>query len=122
MEQIILNLIKLQNQLRINHWQTESYAQHVAFGEAYNALDALLDQLVETHQGKHGKISFDSESLVELTNLEELSMQDILTQVTDYLSTEFDSVIEPERDTDCLNIRDEILQSLNKLKYLLTLK
>jgi DNA-binding ferritin-like protein len=122
MEQIILNLIKLQNQLRINHWQTESYAQHVAFGEAYNALDALLDQLVETHQGKHGKISFDSESSVELTNLEELSMQDILTQVTDYLSTEFDSVIEPERDTDCLNIRDEILQSLNKLKYLLTLK
>ena len=122
MEQIILNLIKLQNQLRINHWQTESYAQHVAFGEAYNALDALLDQLVETHQGKHGKISLDSESSVELTNLEELSMQDILTQVTDYLSTEFDSAIEAEKDTYCLNIRDEILQSLNKLKYLLTLK
>ena len=49
MEKIILNLIKLQNQLRINHWQTDSYAQHKAFGETYDALGGLLDELVETY-------------------------------------------------------------------------
>lgn len=121
MEQIILNLIKLQNQFRINHWQTESYAQHIAFGEAYGALEKLIDELVETHQGKYNKLELSSETTIELSNLDELDMQSILTQVTDYLSTEFTSTIDQDKDTDCLNIRDEILQSLNKLKYLLKL-
>jgi len=31
-------------------------------------------------------------------------------------------VLDPQRDTDLLNIRDEILGEFNKLKYLLTLK
>jgi hypothetical protein len=121
-EKIILNLIKLQNQLRINHWQTESFAQHEAFGKAYEILGNLLDNLVEVHQGKYGKISYPSPTSVELVNMSDLDINSVLVEVTDYLSSEFNKEVNPQKDTDCLNIRDSILQELNQLKYLLTLK
>lgn len=122
MEKIVLNLIKLQNQLRINHWQTESFAQHKAFGKAYDNLGDLLDSLVEVHQGKYGRIFYPSDVSTEIRNESDLDMTKVLVEVTDYLSSEFDKHINPEKDTDCLNIRDSILQELNQLKYLLTLK
>jgi len=115
-EKVILNLIKLQNQLRINHWQTESYAQHKAFGKAYDGLGDLIDSLVEVHQGKYGRIMYPSPASVDLVNMNELDINSV------YLSSEFDKEVDTEKDTDCQNIRDEILAELNQLKYLLTLK
>jgi hypothetical protein len=122
MEKVILNLVKLQNQLRILHWQTDSYAQHKAFGKAYEGLDGLIDSLVEVHQGKHGKIMFSAPISIDLVNFSDLSINDVLTEVTDYLSGKFGGMVDTSKDTDCLNIRDSILQELNQLKYLLTLK
>jgi RNAse (barnase) inhibitor barstar len=120
MDKIVLNLVKLQNQLRIHHWQTESFAQHKAFGKSYDNLGDLLDSLVEVHQGKYGRIRYTDASL-DLVNLDELDMLNALEEVTDYLSSEFNKQVDPVKDTDCLNIRDSILQELNQLKYLLTL-
>jgi hypothetical protein len=121
MEQIILNLIKLQNQLRILHWQTKIFAQHKAFGKAYEELDGLIDKLVETHQGKYGRLVFESPLNIELVNLDELDIDIVLEEVTIYLTTVFTDMHDSVKDTDCLNIRDEMLGELNKLKYLLTL-
>ena len=122
MEKIVLNLVRLQNQLRVLHWQTDSYAQHKAFGKAYEGLDGLIDSLVEVHQGKYGKISFSTPLSIDLVNFDEMSIDDVLIEVTDYLSTKFDGMVDTTKDTDCLNIRDSILQEINQLKYLLTLK
>lgn len=122
MEKVILNLLKLANQLRIFHWQTDSYAQHKAFGNAYDSLSDLIDDLVEVHQGKYGNLKYPSPAGLELQNSEELNINSILDEVTNYLSTEVTEMHDPVKDTDCLNIRDEILAVINKLKYLLTLK
>jgi len=122
MDKVIANLVKLQNQLRILHWQTDSYAQHKAFGKTYDALDGLIDALVEVHQGKYGKITFSTPLSIDLVNIEEISINDVLVEVTDYLSESFGGMVDSSKDTDCLNIRDSILQELNQLKYLLTLK
>jgi len=122
MEKVITNLVKLQNQLRVLHWQTDSHAQHEAFGKTYDALDGLIDTLVEVHQGKYGKIVFSAPCSIDIVNIEDISINDVLTEVTDYLSESFASTVDPSKDTDCLNIRDSILQEINQLKYLLTLK
>ena len=122
MEKVIVNLVKLQNQLRVLHWQTESYAQHKAFGKTYDALTDLIDSLVEVHQGKYGKITYSTPLSIDLVNIDEISIDEVLTEVTDYLSAEFSGMVDATKDTDCLNIRDSILQELNQLKYLLTLK
>jgi DNA-binding ferritin-like protein len=121
METIILNLIKLQNQLRILHWQTESFARHEAFGKAYNDLGDLMDELVEVHQGKYGRIKYPEGASVELYNKDGIEIEEVLKEVVDYLSSTFNTKMQ-EKDTDCLNIRDEMLAVLNKLSYLLTLK
>lgn len=47
-------------QVHIFHWQTKkkgSLAQHMAFGEYYDAIPDLLDKLVETYQGKYSVIT-----------------------------------------------------------------
>ena len=121
MEQVIFNLIRLQNQFRILHWQTQSYAQHKAFGDIYDSLDSHIDNLVEVHQGKYGRIVFNMPFNIELVNFEDFDITSVLEEATDYLSSEFGNDADPQKDTDCLNIRDEILGELNKLKYLLTL-
>ena len=47
---IITNLLTIQNQIRVYHWQTQkkpgSFAQHEAFGKAYEALDPLIDDFI----------------------------------------------------------------------------
>ncbi len=122
MDKIILNLLKLVTQLRIFHWQTESYAQHKAFSNAYESLSNLLDRLVEVHQGKYGRIAYTSPAGLEISNSEDLNAQDILTEVAEYLTTNFNELHDSVKDSDCLNIRDEMVAEINKLKYLLTLK
>jgi hypothetical protein len=39
-----------------------------------------------------------------------------------YLINELPTMLDAKKDTDLLNIRDEILASVNQTKYLLTLK
>ena len=122
MDKVVLNLLKLVTQLRIFHWQTDSYAQHKAFGNAYESLSDLIDKLVEVHQGKYGRIVYTSPAGLEISNSEDLSVQNILTEVVEYLTSHFNELHDQVKDSDCLNIRDEMVAELNKLKYLLTLK
>jgi len=122
MEKPVINLLKLQNQLRILHWQTESYAEHKAFNKAYDDLDGLIDELVEVYQGKRGRIKYDSPVELGLVNYDEISIMDVLEQFQEYLEVTFTAIVDPSKDTDLLNIRDAILGTINRLKYLLTLK
>ena len=122
MESTILNLVKFQNQLRILHWQTDSFAKHKAFGKTYEDLDALIDSLVEIYSGKYQKLSLSSGTSIELLNTDSLDINNVLNEVTEYLSTSAVEELNPEKDTDLLNVRDEILAVVNRLKYLLTLK
>lgn len=122
MDKVIINLLKIQNQLRILHWQTKSYARHKAFGKTYDDLDGLIDTLVEIHQGKYGVITYDTPIDFGLVNIEEIEIDQILTQLNEYLTGPFNDMHDPVKDTDCLNVRDEILTVINRLRYLLTLK
>jgi hypothetical protein len=72
--------------------------------------------------GKYGRIELNEEnSKLELKNMKNLSINDYLKEFCSFLiglTEEFDS----KDDSDILNIRDEVLGEINKLKYLLTLK
>lgn len=117
---MIGELLAMQNQMRIFHWQTESFAQHKAFGEAYEGLDALIDQFVEIFQGKNGIQKSSGGYRIKLENLDSdpAAMIDVFI---DYLKEELPEDLEDD-DSDLLNIRDEMLGMLNQTKYLLLLK
>lgn len=118
MSRIIAQLIYLQLQMRIYHWQTKSYARHKAFGKFYDALGDLLDKFVETYQGVYGRVAF-AQSL-DLRNLDESTdIEKILTNAISMLSNEMEDI---QANSDLLNIRDEIVGEMNHLRYLLTLE
>ncbi len=122
MDKAVINLLKIQNQLRILHWQTLSYGAHKALGNAYKNLDGLIDDLVEVHQGKYGRLVFETPIDLGLVNQDEIDLEDVFLQLNDYLTTSFTEMHDSVKDVDCLAIRDEILVVINKLRYLLTLK
>jgi DNA-binding ferritin-like protein len=117
MDQIVANMIEMEQQLRIWHWQTKMYSRHQAFGATYNALGELIDSFMEAYMGKNGRISAPGSIPLQDLNNEVESKIDSYIEFLNSLT----ETLEP-RDTDLLNIRDEMLGLMNKLKYLLTLK
>lgn len=117
---MINELLTLQTQLRIFHWQTKSYSAHQALGITYDFLSLKIDEFVEVFMGKNGRISVNKMTI----NLEDLSdgnLEVFVDKMIEYLQTTLTDNIN-ETDTDLANIRDEMLASMNKLKYLLTLE
>jgi hypothetical protein len=53
MEKYIPFLLKLQTQTQLWHWQTNTYASHVALGSYYDAIQELTDKFVEVSKGKN---------------------------------------------------------------------
>lgn len=112
----------LQCQFKIMHWQTKGYARHMAFGAIYDRFDDLIDTFVEISMGKFGRFSLDEETRnVEIFNLQDIEIVKFL-QVTKAFLIGLGEKLNPETDTDLLNIRDEMLAEINKLAYLLTLE
>lgn len=113
--------MELQNQTKINHWQTKSYARHNAFDKLFDGLVDLIDTFAEAAMGKYGRFKLeDDDKTINIVNLSELDLKEMLETSKEALTQwteEFDS-----KDTDILNIRDEILGLLNKITYLLTLE
>ena len=115
---VIGPLIQFQQQLRIFHWQTDSYAQHKAFGKIYESLDPLVDSFVETYMGKFGRAKPTLTYHIELKSLSSNNVNDVVDGFKGYL----EAMSNENLSTDLLNIRDSILGEVHTLQYLLSLK
>jgi len=120
-EEIILKLVQIQNQFRFLHWQTTADAKHRAYGGIYERLDDLMDKFAEACMGKHGRFEFESEFMITFQDISSISLQNFIDGITEFLIS-FNEAYDPTYDSDLLNLRDEMLLEINKLKYLLTLK
>jgi hypothetical protein len=120
-EQLMVALMQMQNQFRVLHWQTKKYSRHKAYGKIYDALDDLIDSMIEVYMGKYGRVGFSGDSgAIELKNSSALDLNQFISSSINWLvglTEQFDATM----DTDLLNIRDEMVAEFNKLKYLLTL-
>lgn len=117
----ITKMLTLQNQLRIFHWQTKSFAEHKTLGKAYEGLDGLIDNFVEVYFGKNGVRKASETFNVSLANYGDANPVAVIDEGINFLTNELPSLLESD-DTDLLNIRDEMVGLLNQTKYLLTLK
>jgi hypothetical protein len=121
----ITNLLTIQNQFKVYHWQTQkkpgSYAQHIAFGTAYDELTPLIDDFVEIFQGKRGVLMGRDGFTINLQNLDD-TPNVFIDEFVNYLTQSVPQALDSTADTDLLNIRDEMLAILNQTKYRLMLK
>lgn len=109
------------NQLKIDHWQTRSFAEHKALQKAYESFDELFDKFVETFYGKtyipEDTITYNIQSNSYTSNIiaRYISMKNsVLTYLREFVDSE---------DMDDLrNIVDEIEAEFNVLIYRLNQK
>jgi hypothetical protein len=122
MKSIIATFLGIQSQFKVFHWQTQSYAKHIAYGGIYDTLGGLSDDFIEIYMGKYGRVALEGESdSILLGNIGEVNIEDFLETVIEFLLS-FNNKLDSHKDSDLLNLRDEMLGAINKLKYLLTLK
>lgn len=120
---IVTKFLSVQSQLRIYHWQTKSYAEHQALGSLYDTLGGLVDEFVETFSGKRGAVPMSKETFAMAADnyKTKKEVMDYLDGFVTYLTTELPSYLDSSKDSDLLNLRDEMLGAVNKTKYLLRL-
>jgi hypothetical protein len=119
-ELIQTTMLQMQKQYQIFHWQTTSFSQHKSFGKIYESLDENIDTFIETYMGKYGRVISASKFNLEMSNYSDLNFSTATDSYIEFLIN-LTNMLDAARDTDLLNIRDEILGNLNRLKYLLTL-
>lgn len=112
--------IDMLNTVKLYHWKTHSFAQHKATDELYSKLNEHIDTFIEVLLGKDESRIKLMEKKMEL--LDTSSKAEFKTRIHQYREFLIDmgNVLHPKRDTDLLNIRDEILGDINQFLYLLT--
>ena len=121
-EQLVLQLLMMSVQSHVWHWQTKSYACHVALGEFYDAIrdsaDAIAEQFMGCGNTVGSTVSCDivpfSESVV-VQKLDELKKAALAVEspIMNDEGNEFHGVADTVID---------VIKEIDKLKFLLTLK
>jgi hypothetical protein len=116
-EDLISRVFHSRNLAHWNHWRTKSYAQHQAFGKAYDELTGNIDEFLEVYIGKYSRPTGGAD-----IQLDDYSGQFLvyINGFIKFLVEVLPTLLSP-KDTDLLNLRDEMLGTANQLKYLLTL-
>ena len=120
-EELVKKLVQVQLQWKFLHWQTFGDAKHRLYGDIYDKLGDLIDEFTETMMGKYGRPEFEPEFGLMFQDISKLNMQNFIDNIVEFF-VQFTDHLDSRYDTDLLNIRDEMLGTINKSKYLLTLK
>lgn len=119
--EIVNLMLTLRNQVKIYHWETKNFARHKATDELVDKLDASIDKFVEVYIGKYGRPNLNARTgAIRIRNFHDREAPVLLRQAASWLSTKLPKLLNA-KDTDLLNIRDEILADLNQTLYLFTL-
>ena len=107
-------LLEAASQVRVLHWGTSSYPEHVALGDLYDALSDSADKIAEALMGAQGK-RLQLKGTLELVDYAEGMPADYVAGIGNAL----ESIT--GLPTDILNMRDDLLAAVHKTSYLLTL-
>lgn len=113
---------ELQNTMKLYHWNTTSFARHKGSDDLVSSVIELSDEFMEIYMGKYGRPNKSSSKATTLT-IKAFTDKDI----NEYLKASIKQLETlsqqlSAKDTDLLNIRDEVLGKLNQTLYLFTLE
>lgn len=119
---VVYLLLLLRNQTKIYHWQTNFYPRHKASDELVDTIDELVDKYVETYQGIYSNLVLNTKNNnnlpLPLRNIDDEQMPTFLISLRKMLVEEMNKI----NDSELLNIKDEILQAIDKAIYLFRLQ
>ena len=121
---IIPVFFAFQNNLKLYHWTTTSFARHKASDDLSASMNDLIDRFVETSIAKVGrptKLPNDA-SKIMLKTTSDAEAPEMLASMVSYLTNDLPKQMHPKNDVDLLAIRDDMVEQLNKTLYLFTLE
>jgi hypothetical protein len=122
MTEYVIFFFDLSNNTKLYHWTTHSFPRHKAADELFDSIIELSDNFMETYMGRYGrpKIADRTALKLNLKSLSDKSVVDYYKSCITYLESTFAKNL-TDKDTDLINIRDEVLGKLNQTLYLFTL-
>lgn len=121
-QKLLPQLFGFRDQIKLYHWQTLSHARHVASDTFVTNLNAFIDNFVEIYQGKYGRIKLGKVATIRLEDIDDDSIISYMKKYRNYLTYTLTNSLDSMKDTDLLNIRDEMLADVNKTLYLFSLE
>jgi len=114
------------NTIKIYHWNTDHYATHKATDHLYRDLNEKVDTFVETMLGKESVSARHKVLKINSLNMSTYkSNKDFRKETESYKSFLIgltnNKLFNTPQNSDLMNMRDDILASLNQFLYLLTL-
>ena len=116
---IVMFFFELQMNVKMYHWTTESYSNHKATNKLLDNLSDLIDSFVEKYIGGHARPVMKSGSTIPVQNMTKPKYIKLLKQAQEYLRGDLEKII--SKNTELLNIRDEMLGELDQAIYFSTL-
>ena len=112
---IVATMTDMLHTIKLYHWRTHSYSEHKATDNLHEALSEQVDSFVEKLLGsKHTRATLTHMPLNAYNTLPGLKRR--IEYYKQYLKR-----MPASLGTDLLNIRDELLGSLNQFSYMLSL-
>jgi len=116
---IVLFFFELQLNLKMYHWTTSSYANHKTTNKLLDKLSDLVDSFIEKYMGAYTRPVMKSDNSVFIQNMTKTKYIKLLKQAQDYLRGDLEKII--AKNTELLNIRDEMLGEIDQALYFSTL-
>jgi Family of unknown function (DUF5856) len=115
----MLELMQIADQAKIIHWQTRYDREHRHYGAFYEGFIDQMDTIVEAIAGKYGKDKLKfGEAAIEVCDYE-MAVSEFFEMVEGVLRGTFCQLFDRDADSELYNLADEILDLVNKTKYLL---
>jgi DNA-binding ferritin-like protein len=113
--QIVATMTEMLHAVKLHHWRTHNYSVHKATDNLHEALSEQVDSFVEKLLGSQNtRATLTHMPLHSYNSLPELKRR--VEHYKRYLQG-----MPASLGTDLLNIRDELLGSLNQFSYMLSL-
>ncbi len=120
MANIVHDFLEFSAQVKLYHWQTKVYARHVASDKLFGEINGLIDKFVEIYIGKNGRPTLPTnQRALKLDNFSDDAMVVYLQKWVKYLQDKLPEMLD-KKDTDLINIRDEMMGLINNTLYLFT--
>jgi DNA-binding ferritin-like protein len=118
---LFVDMLWLRDQSHVFHWQTYSHAQHQALGDYYEKYIDLVDDLAEMIMGALQERPSVEGQCIELVDYSEKALADYLVDAREVFDNTAKEVI-PETYSEIHNKIEEVVELIDKLSYLVTLK
>jgi hypothetical protein len=125
MPEVAIYFTEMVDLVKLYHWKTKVYSQHKATDQLHEKLSEYVDQFIEVLLGKEkNRIDILDKKMkqkiksIRVISRDEKDFKNKLFQYRSFL-IDLNSILDSEKDSDLLNIRDEILASINQFLYLM---